>query len=686
MENKDWSLCGQGHESYISCPLPDDWSYEIIQGVQCAIPPVGYVLMPGTSDLIYIGIDKKNKEEDDFYWIRNGLPDNYEEKRAEEIIKKGEEENYADPELEAFRQAAWIRRISGCWFANGPKGEPVYISGNHYFYLEWCFIAAEENNGYPSFRETDRRLFLFLEHCVQNPNSYGILLLTKRRNGKTQASASFGLNRVTRKKYANLGIQSKTAEDAEKVVFKDAVMRMFQRMPHFFQPIHDFRRAANAKNTFVFKPAQGDIKAIQEKKFLGGWIEWRSSSETAFDGTKLSAYIGDEIFKTPVEVDIYSRWNIVKYCLINNGQIFGKAMLTSTVEEIEGAIDVYTKFWRDSDHLYAKGNGKSKTGLFRFFIPGDEARNYDKYGYTDKTKNRSEILQEREMFKTDVQVYNSIVRKDPLSVDEAFRFVSRESLFNTIKISDQLDAIAWREDELLERGNLIWTEHMKDCKWVPSQSGRWVRVRKIQWPDGPLTTVKEEYSKSYILNGETKFVMGVDPYRHSKTESGSGSDGVGYIRLKHNPLDPDNSDMPVMCYAYRHKIVDKFHDDILITAFYLGCKVLFENQIMGLGEYFEEYGARQFLIKVGGNSNYGIAASKKTLVTMCSLIETDIENNCDKNYFPVLLRDIANFDINNTQRFDHTMAYGYSLLADNRVLITKKKHESLKMIDIGDLF
>lgn len=685
MEKTPYCLFGTGSESYIAAPVPDGWDFEVVQGVQCPIPPVGYVANPLTGDLVYIGVDKKNPEVDDHYWKRNGLPDYYEVKHAEEKSRQSENKLYVDPELEAFRQSAWVRRLGGCWFSNGPKGEPTYITGNHYYYLEWCFIAAEENNGYPNFRESDRRFFLFMDHVVKNPNAYGALLLTKRRAGKTQMSAAFGLHGITQKKFANLGIQSKTAEDAEKVVFKDAVMRMFVRLPHFFQPMHDPRRALTAKNAFVFKPAPGDIQALKDQNFLGGWIEWRSSSETAFDGTKLLRYIGDEIFKTPRDVNIYERWNIVKYCMLNNGKIFGKAMLTSTVEEIEGAIDVYMKLWRESDHLNTKGNGRSKTGLFRYFISGDESRNYDKYGRCDILMNRSEILAERELFKSDVAVYNSIVRKDPLTVDEAFRFVSKESLFNTIKIADQLDSIVWREDELLERGNLLWTEFLRDCKWVPNEQGRWTRLKNFHWPDGPLTSVKEGYRSEFKLNGDGRFAMGVDPYRHAKVEYGSGSDGVAYVRAKHDPLRPDSSDMPVMCYAYRHKIVDKFHDDILITAFYLGCKVLFENQIMGLAEYFKEQGAGQFLIKVGKNNNEGIAATKKTLLTMCSLIETDIEQNCDRIFFPTLLRDIANFNIEDTQAFDHTMAYGYCLLADNRVIVQKKYGHSAKLIDIGDL-
>ena len=684
---KPWELIGQGREAYVSCVVPEGWDYEIVRGVQVPIPPAGYVPNPSSpKDLIFIGIDKKNKEEEDFYWVRNGLPKDYDQRRNDEIAKQREDETYVDPYLEEFRQASWIRRLSGCWFANGPNGDPVYITGLHYYYLEWCYIAAQENNGYPSFRSSDRRTFLFIEHCVKNPKSFGVLFLTKRRAGKTQQASAFGLEGVSRKRYANLGIQSKSSEDAEKVVFKDAVMRMFSRLPDFFQPVHDPKRSVNSKNTFSFKPAVGDKNSWQKNNYLGGWIEWRSSLETAFDGTKLFRYIGDEVFKTPVDVDIYERWNVVKYCLLVNGVIYGKAMITSTVEEIEGSVDTYMKFWKDSDHLNPENNGRTKTGLYRILLPGDEARNYDRYGDFDKEKNRSEILQEREIYRTDPNVYNSIVRKDPLTAEEAFRFVSRESIFNTIKISDQIDTIVWRIDELLEWGNYIWIEHMKEVKWSPSERGKWVRLKNYQHPDHCLTNLEGPPYDPMKLTGDAKFAIGVDPYSHGKTEAGKGSNGVIFVKAKHDPLDPDNSDMIVAMYASRPKDVDIFHDDVLITGFVYGCKILFENQKMGIAEYFAEHSASKMLLKVGSNTNPGIAATKKTLLTLVSLIETYIENSCQKIYYLDLLRDIANFKIEDTQDYDYAMAFGYCLLADSRILARKNKNESVKMIDIGDLF
>jgi len=686
-DNKPWSLVGEGKEAYVCCPVPEGWSSEVIQGVQVAIPPEGYVKDPFGKGLVYIGVDKKNPEPDDFYWIRQGLPKDYADRLREEEQKRKEDPDYSDASIEAFRQGAWIRRLSGCWFSNGAKGEATYISGLHYYYLEWCFIAAHGNKGYPSYRKSDRDFFLFIEHTNRNPYCFGTLLLTKRREGKTQKSVAFGIEAVTRSGYGNFGIQSKTAEDAAKVVFKDSAIRMFARLPEFFKPVHDDRRLMNISNALTFRPKQTDVATFKEGRFLGGWVEHRSSTETAFDGTKLLRYVGDEVFKTQVGVDVYERWNVVKFCLIVDGKIRGKAMLTSTVEEIEGSTDMYIKMYADSDQLKIDEIGRTKTGLFRFFLPADEARNRDKYGHCDKDKNREEILLERKAYAGDTMTYNSLVRKEPLTVEEAFRFLSKDSIFDVIKISDQIDLVAWRQDEFLERGNYIWKTYGQDVQWVPTQKGRWVRVRNYPHPVTPLSEPDSiNYKTDFQPKGTHRYVCGIDPFSHSRVEGRQKSDGAFYVKRKNDPMDPEHSDMFVLQYIYRTSEVEQFYEDVFITLFTYGCQGLIENNKIGMVGYFENERVQNYLMKIKGQKNYGIAATKKTTQAMCEMIEKYIYENIGKVYFTDLLKDWANFDIDDTQEFDAAMASGYTLLADSKILLRKSAEKPLKIIEIGDLF
>lgn len=686
-DKKVWQLVGEGKDAYVACPVPDGWSSIVVQGVEVAIPPEGYVFDPVTKQMVYLGVDKKNQEGDDFYWARQGLPKWYDDKLREESLKQAEDAGYYDPDIENFRQGAWLRRLGGCWFANGKSGKPTYISGLHYYYLEWCFIAAYGNKGYPSFRETDRRFFLFLEHVIRNPYCFGTILLTKRRMGKTQMSVAFGLEAVTRTPFSNFGIQSKTDEDAHKVVFKDSAIRMFALLPDFFKPVHDDRRLNNISNTLMFKPKQTDLEAFKAGRFLGGWVEHRSSSETAFDGTKLFRYVGDEVFKTRAGVDIYERWNVVKFCLIVDGKIRGKAMLTSTVEEIEGSTDNYVKMYADCDQgKIDPDTNRTKTGLFRYFIASDEARDFDKYGQVDREKNRERIIAERKAYADDVMSYNSMLRKEPLTVEEAFRFVGRESIFDTARISDQIDAVVWRQDEFVERGNYIWKTYGQSVQWVATPKGRWLRVKADVHPHDSLSSESAGYKTDYQPNGTELYCCGIDPFSHSKVEGKQKSDGAFYIKRKHDPINPDTTDMFVTQYLYRTNEVEAFYEDVFITLFHYGCLGLIENQKIGLVGYFENARVQNFLVKLRNQKNYGIAASRKTTQAMCELIEKYIYDNIHKVYFVDLLKDWANFDIERTQTYDAAMASGYTLLADSKILLKKGAEKALKIIDIRDLF
>ena len=69
------------------------------------------------------------------------------------------------------------RREEGHWFLN--NGEPTYITGSHYMYLQWTKIDV----GFPDFREANRLFYIYWEACKADPRSFGICYLKIRRSG-----------------------------------------------------------------------------------------------------------------------------------------------------------------------------------------------------------------------------------------------------------------------------------------------------------------------------------------------------------------------------------------------------------------------------------------------------------------------------------------------------------------------
>jgi hypothetical protein len=65
-------------------------------------------------------------------WERFELPEDFD--------WYGEEDQYSEEELE-FIKEDFDRRINGTWIM--VKGRPVWITGTHYYYLQWCKLMLD---------------------------------------------------------------------------------------------------------------------------------------------------------------------------------------------------------------------------------------------------------------------------------------------------------------------------------------------------------------------------------------------------------------------------------------------------------------------------------------------------------------------------------------------------------------
>lgn len=656
-------------------------SSEIIQGVTCWIPKPGYVLNKFSGKIEYRGISRRSTKPKDQYWERQPFPDDYDKKRKEEDARRKVNSNYIDWELQQFRDQEWDRRINGFWFMN--NGVPTYITGTHYFYLNYWYISADVNDGYPLYWEIDRQYFYFWDYCIENPESFGMLVVAPRRVGKTAKSTCLMAEPCLRRREFNGGIQSKTDDDAETVVFQGSFMKGFLKLPDFFVPTYDTTRGKRVKNNLKFEPKKGE----ENKRHLGGWINYRSGDAIAYDGTKLGRYIGDEVFKTK-DVDIRERWNVVKFCLMGpSREIRGKAILTSTVEQIEGQIEEYIRFWDDSNPENLDELGRTKTGLFRFYMPADQIRNTDKYGFAPIEQNRIRILKEREAVKDDPIEYNSLVRKDSLSIEEAFRFSTKHCVFDSVKIQDRLSIISWRDDNY-ETGEFVWTNGERDTEveWRPKKDGKWkFRNRGLDLED--IYVGKTKKGDRYYPRNGLRFAIGCDPFDvDNPVDKYKASDGAMYVFYKYDANSEFISNSFVLEYIHRPPAVDIFFEDVLMTAVFFGTQVLVENDKRGLVNYFKHRGYDQFLMRMSGRKDPGLPRRAEVGRRIMEYTNDYIYYNVNKVFFPNLLKDWLNYDPSNTTKFDAAMAAGFTLIADNKFVIDRGKEMEAKILDASRLF
>lgn len=506
----------------------------------------------------------------------------------------------------------------------------------------------------------------------------------------TAKSIAFLLDLTTRSKEKFGGIQSKTDKDASDVVFDKGVVRAFKKLPDFFTPQYDLNSTLKKNIKFIDTPVRGVRKAKEKrllgnKPALGGGIDYRPSKETAYDGSILHRYVADEIFKTE-NVDIRERHNVVKYCCTDtDGNYIGKMLCTSTVEEIEGDTDIYRQFWADSNPAERNPvTGRTKTGLYRYFLPSDEARNRDKYGFCDTQSNRDFILADRESVKNDQKEYNSKVRKEPLTVEEAFRFSANNSIFDVALLNNRLDFLSWQDpDNLYVQGDLSWVNSERDSEvqFRPKANGKF-KVLKSFLETAPRFNRIQELGQTKYPRNTVNFVVGIDPFSHNRTEDPRASKGAAYGYCKYDPNHEENSGMFIVEYCHRPPTAEIFFEDMIMLCHWLGCKAMIENNRIGIIRYFESREYQAFLYKLKGRKEPGLPSSKQMHQRIAELTEEYHYKSIEKVYFIDLIKDWLSFDINNTTKYDRTMAAGFTLVGNDSI---KHKKESPEL-EVHQLF
>lgn len=656
-----------------------------ICGITCHRPPVGQVYNLMTAKWEDREVMKRASRKENQYWERPTMPIDYELKRKKEILAQKTDPEYYNPELQSYRNQEWDRRLNGFWFYN--NGNATYLTGLHYFYLTHWKIDV----GYPEFRITDLEFFYFLQYCVEDPCSLGMIEVTKRRQGKTMRAGAFLFDLPSRSKNKNAGIQSKTFEDAKDNVFAKGVIMPFKYLPDFFIPIYDTEKGMTPKGELRFfktnkRGALDDI--FDKKEELESGITFKSADKFAYDGTKLHRYLADEAGKTK-NVDVWERHQVVQFCLQQEEKIIGKALYTTTVEEMEDGGESFKQLWDASDQSKRDGIGRTKSGLYRYFMPAYRTLYYDKYGYPNEEQAKTYYMAQREALATDSRALASFIRKNPFTIEEAFFSEADTCLFDAMALNRQIESVMWADqDSLYFRGEFVWEKGVRDSRVVfkETSNGKFLVNRKINpFNDNQFNNVNE-YGSTKTPNDKIRFCMGVDPFDHDDTVSNQRSDGAAYVYHKFSSSDIELSETFLVQYLHRPPKAEIFYEDMIKLVHFFGCEALIEDQKIGLIKHFKARGYGKFLYKQKGSSKEGISASTKVHQEITENIESYVLDNLEKVIFVELLKDWLKFEIKKTTKYDATMASGYTLIAAGNSKFIKEDKSERKIYEIRDVF
>lgn len=623
-------------------------------------------------------------------WKRIPMPEELQRVRSmDEWLEKPSEFR---KKFRAYIEQEFQRRRDGVWFYN--NGEPTYITGRHYMFLQWSKIDI----GYPSYLAFQKDIFLHMAACEADPRCFGQLYTKCRRSGYTNICSAVLVDEASQVKEKLLGIQSKTGKDAQENIFMKKVVAVFRSYPFFFKPIQD--GTTNPRMELAFREPSKRItknnKTSMRGDALNTVINWKNTTNNAYDGEKLHMLYLDEAGKWEKPTDIREAWRIERTCLIVGRKIVGKAIVGSTVNPMNKGGEEYKGLWYDSDPNERNSNGRTRSGLYRIFIPAYDALEgfFDKYGNAvveDPEKevegidgdfieigSKTYLKNERKSFKDDPSELNEITRQFPFTEDEAFRDSIEGSLFNIGKIYQQIE----HNEELYPNpvviGNFTWKEKDKEVVFSPTPNGRF----RVAWMPDPSerNVVKLERGKKvppFVNYG----CGGVDSYDLDATVDGRGSKGALHMYNKFSMNRPPN--MFVVEYASRPDLASIFYEDVLMCAFYYGYPLLIENNKYGIARHFESRGYDGYLMDrpkhlMSTSSHVNVKTkgipsnSQDVIQSHAQAIEAYIHDNVGINYdsgeigkmyFNRTLEDWIGFKIDKRTKFDLTISSGLALLA-----------------------
>jgi hypothetical protein len=680
------------------------------------LPPV-----PDESEILF-------KEEQ--RWVRPEMPDYLRKEVRKMRLFLDPESKHYNPDytspfiskIQEWEDTEWKRSADGVWI--WVNGTPTFLTSFYYFYLSgWeCYF------GFPDFRQTDVEITYALQYCEEDPNCFGMLLNTIRRYGKSSVMGAWIVYRTIRNRKHYSGMQG---EKDSKIAdfYYQMVLQPFKRLPYYFKPKYNEGTKQTRGISFERTSRKGKktIEEILEEEdddsVLESYLDYRPSGEAEYDGSILHTYLGEEPGKL-LACSIHERWKIVKPCLRKGKFIRGKSFMATTVEFLDTVGKggrAYKKLFYDSDFDDKKGDGRTKSGLYAFFLPGDTGYEgyFDDYGHPLRESAKKELLLERESLKDSPKDHSDLIRKYPLTVSEIFYINTEKCEFNSTVLQERRSELDRTTVPIFSRYDLRWENNKRFTKVIPvhNPNGGWLKATWL-FPDFNESNKveKKEYSSGtfYQPLNDSNFVAGVDPIDHGTITDVKGdsddefidsrrSKPVLLIKRKYDSsvegiLDQDILDQRASeRYQYKTNVYvammdvrphdpNVFFERSLMICWLFGVSLHVESSKPGVINYFHLNGCGDFILKKY-TPDYeqkramlpeGSPATTATIQAYTSAISTYVQYWGHTIPFRELIEDLLLFSPRDTKQFDFAVAMGWTELADQM----KPKNIPLPMLDL----
>jgi hypothetical protein len=546
----------------------------------------------------------------------------------------------------------WKEEIRRC--KEGYTVGGVYITGAHYFYLNWWKIRGVNKATKrkelisPRFLDMDYEYFHELENARKAGKNFSVV--KARQKGFSQKNASYIGREFTFFKHSQSLIIA-GLEKYNKNTFKMCLNGLNELKNT------EFYKTRNPDSPEYIQ-AKYKIKQISEDG-SEGWVWDGSMSEIYSITARMDSQAASSLSPNLVlmeEVGIWKDWiNTYKFIqpMIETENVkTGFCIIVGTGGDMDsGAKDLCEVFFNpgaydmmEYDNIYEfqkddepDGNLVDAGVIDRrdlkkvgYFVPAWKYKIVDEDGNSDKEKSMEVIMENREKERKSnkANAFYIAITQNPLIPDEAF-LISGGNIFNTDKLYKRLAEIRKSRElaDAAQRGTLEWIKEGDT-------------VKGVEWKaraDGPFVVyehpVLDDSGKPY----RNLYYGATDSYDKDVAATSDSKLSAGIFK---GELDTKTSaNLFVARYTERPKTADIAYESTAKLMMYYGAMNLIEHTNLLIFNWYKDHGFEYMLrerprmvydnVKNSKSVNrYGVDASTKQVWLQC--YRDYIETSCHK--------------------------------------------------------
>ena len=618
-----------------------------------------------------------------------GNIDNCVWKRYRPSLEESQSPSYQDREAKRVLKTGVFACISE---------EIVWIPENYYFSLQYGKTGGDDLQ----FRLKRLKHTYFKIRARNNPGCMGTFTVKNRQDGETTMSIIDAFWEMLEMEDGQIGIQSKTRNDAINPCWKTA-QTLWQNLPVWFKAYicSDFASGTNIQETMKFMRSADETKGITARNVL---MAYYPAVFNAMDGkNNMKKCILDEVLKW-VECSFGDTLTNYKKFIMPGMERRGMFDIFSSPadKDCKSYREGY-ELWKQSDPNEITANGTTASRLHRYYsnpLEGIQGA-YDKFGDADPNRIYDHIMQERKNTSKDKLMGE--IRGFPLNEEEMWGsleggdFWDNQKGINSRKIylinRRFKDDNAEAKDLVKTFGNLEWKDGIKDVEPVfrPSNKSTFdlkdARFCFSYFPQNnePLKSSGDILlPPSYVEN-----CLGIDSV--DKRYAGKGHSNFAMVNHKFRDIHQTGiNKCPTMIYCNRPLPIEISYEDAIKAAVFNRSLVQVESLNLKVVDWFEDRGYIDWMLsKIGQPKNSlikGDAPSGKTafldeIIGLLNAItnvpiSADDPDKLELNWFVELLDDMSNFNPKDTHKNDLSMAWGQSLLGAAKILFKKIREKS----------